>query len=91
VQGANIPVGTAIANFNLNNHENYDGEGETWYVSNAAIYVGQNMYGIRVWDQWGEGYPVAQRTISLSTDDGPDPPPSARYNADTGESYYVII
>ncbi|CAF4948798.1 unnamed protein product, partial [Rotaria sp. Silwood1] len=51
VKGTNLAYGTAIATFP-----------NGYYLGHAAIYTGQNIQGIQVWDQW-RGQPVHQRTI----------------------------
>jgi len=68
VKGAAIPFGTAIATFP-------NGK----YSGHTAIYTGQNVEGIQVWDQW-VGHSVSQRTIRWN---------GARIS-NNGDSFYVI-
>lgn len=84
MRGANIPVGTAIATFNLNNGRNYDGNSVTRGKGHAAIYVSQNSAGILVWDQW-VGRPVATRTIRFK-----GTAPNTADNSNDGDQFYVI-
>jgi hypothetical protein len=76
VQGANIPVGTAIATFDQSGTYANATDGS----SHAAIYLGQDANGIQVLDQWS-GHAASVRTLPFS---------NSGSAANNGSAFYVI-
>jgi hypothetical protein len=74
-----IQQGTAIATFDAGGKYTNSTDG----TSHAAIYVGQNLQGLQVWDQW-LGQPVHQRTIRFQAG-APGVKP-----VNDGDAFYVI-
>lgn len=71
-----IPRGTAIATFDENGKYPADGNGR-----HAAVFLGKNVIGIQVLDQWNSQGEVLPRTIRFNN-------PGKRSN--NGDSFYVI-
>src|SRR5260370_36977265 len=74
-----IQKGTAIATFGASGKYTNSTDG----TSHAAIYVGQDGLGIRVWDQW-KGQPVHPRTIRFQNGAAGAKP------VNDGDRFYVI-
>ncbi|HJS87272.1 MAG TPA: BPSL0067 family protein [Acetobacteraceae bacterium] len=81
----NIRPGTAIATFDDDGHYGNHTDGR----SHAAIYLGQDAYGIWVIDQWNERRPgqparrIAPHARRISFDD-------RKKSIDNGNKYYVV-
>lgn len=73
----NIPKGTAIATFD--SHGRYPNHA---HGNHAAIYVGQDAYGIWVYDQWVTKGHVSKRHIDFRGQSG--------MQSNDGDDYYVI-
>ncbi|WBO60758.1 BPSL0067 family protein [Acidocella sp. MX-AZ03] len=80
-KGANLPIGTIIATFDVNGRYGNHLDGS----SHGAIYLGQNAHGILVLDQW-KGHsttqPVHERLIRFKKGTG--------IKVDDGDQYYVV-
>lgn len=78
VRDGNVPTNTVIATF-TGNPPRYGNRRDG--SSHAAIFIRQEIAGLRVWDQW-VGRPVAQRVIPFKNGMG-------TANND-GSRYYVV-
>ena len=76
---AEIEKGTAVATFDSNGHYTNSTDG----TSHAAIYVGQDVIGLQVWDQW-LGQPIHERTIRFRNG-APGTKP-----VNDGDAFYII-